>query len=378
MNFVVTILAICCSFTRLLESDDEHDQRLIRNALSSHAVESSELAQIRRVADLTLGKAARTQDLQWSGVNIDSGWKGVSLYFVSAPTLVIDKRVCPVVNAPTVECAAATRVLNNCAVVAKNTIACDLRVLWTIERDAYRLALSSLVNPETKAYYFPRDELRRKFLAREQALQTELAMIENLHEIHASLAIGAASAVADVADRVRQGFVKFLLLHEFGHVVSGHLGEGLPNCQRKAITPQPCRVCASAAGFEVEADAFAIHALSGELTQDKFTPARAIPEYWMEQFQRTAFSAVLRAGFSPDWSATSGSPEEQLRYRDYLFDAMATCDHPAWLGRYLSMMVALRVAGIQLPNSQTSLDNANALIEAARRFCQTSCPLSQE
>lgn len=371
-GFALSLLG-CAHFYQLFESEESRLERTLRPALARHTVQGEEFDELIQIVDeagrLVLGGS-------WQGTNAAPDSAKPMAFIVDASALAADPQLCSADSHGGMACARAHAIRDNCAVVAPRTMACDVYFLWRIERTAYRLAVGSLKEPGPNGrYYFDRDNLRRQCFPREEALPSISQMKANLHDLRAVIKQGISASAAEPFIRVRKGFIEMIIWHELGHIAHKDLGEATAPCANDPSSlAAMCGACVRPAQRELEADRYAIDILKRDLALDTFTPARASPEFWIEEFYRRNYRALKKQGHPLDWVPASESEAEH-----FMLNWMAeigTCRHPPWLSRYLSIMEALRTSGIQFTASQMTLKYESETIEHIHKFCAQSCVAS--
>jgi hypothetical protein len=272
-------------------------------------------------------------------------------------------------------CYRLRRTRDNCVVLATNIVACDIRLVWRLNRYASILAIASLKKPGLDEYYFPRAEVRRTFLIAEAKYKRAEDLVANLQTLDESFA-QKFQDVGETRDRVFQGFLAFILSHEGGHILRGHAtGGALPPCAlgSGATSTIDARhlLCGPTSNAELDADREAVQFLAQNVSASAFTPARATPELFVEEHERRRFHALQQAGLSPSWTPEFGTDEEKSRFNDASLVALATGTHPKDLQRYLLLLAALEERGVTLAASRVSADIARDELHAITEFCRS-------
>jgi len=242
-----------------------------------------------------------------------------------------------------------------------------------MSRYAAMLAISSSKDATSKSYPFPREEIRRKFNGGEAGYATTVARLTNLRSMRDSFQKGFAY-VEPTRRRVQEGFLEFLLYHEAGHVSDGDVSNSaLPVCALPLATLAD--LCAREDGLEVDADTFAVHLMEADLDAATFTPARAAPEFFIEEYERRVYRAVLSIKKDPKtWSLEAASPDDRAEFEAAWAREVSTGSHPQDLRRYVRMMSALEERGIELT---ASIQSVQAAIEALNTLA-SYCPKTTE
>lgn len=269
----------------------------------------------------------------------------------------------------------------NCAVLSESIVACDVRLLWRLNRYASLLAIASLKKPGVEEYYFPRAEVRRTFLGGEATFDGIGKMLENLRAIDGSFA-NAFRDVQGTRDLVYRGFLAFVLSHEAGHVLHGHAaGNSLPPCAFgfgvDAAAVALRRLCMPPSDVEAVADREAVRYLSGDLSPSAYTPARAAPELFIEEHERRRLDALQAVGLADTWRPETASPEERSRFTEAWWGSMATGSHPKDLQRYLLLLEALERKGVPLEASKVSAQIAREELLAIEAHCRSASSRSK-
>jgi hypothetical protein len=324
--------------------------------------------------------------LQFGGYNASRTNDDVYAYVVDQRKLMLDAKVCgPTGNSDDVAirqrdtCNRITAFEDNCAAIAPKTIVCDFRLIWRLSRHASMLAISSLKKPNADEYWFPREEMRRKFLAGEPKYTTTDLQLENLRSIQQSFD-GKFAVVKDAELRVLRGFVMFLFSHEAGHIILKHThGTALPPCafsdssgdgQERHV---PWRLCQSPSTQETDADAVAFEVLSRDLSPNAFTPARASAELFVEEHERRQYQAILDAGQDPaTWKYETAAPEFRAKFDEAWMRRIATGSHPKDLLRYVMLLDLLESNGIFLTASKEKKEIAETELKTIRKWCQAA------
>jgi hypothetical protein len=266
-------------------------------------------------------------------------------------------------------CERHAAVLGNCAVVSPHTIACDFQLLWRVSRYATMLAISSSKDSTSKTYPFPREEIRRTFNGGEAKYATTAARLENLRVTREAFQKGFAY-VEPTRKRVHEGFLEFLLYHEAGHVSNGDVSKAaLPKCALPRVTLD--ELCAEEDTLEVDADAFALDLMKADLDAATFTPARAAPEFFVEEYERRVYRAMLSIKKDPNtWTLESAPPDERAEFETAWAREVSTGSHPQDLRRYVRMMSALEKRGIKLTASLQSVQRATEALDTLASYCR--------
>lgn len=268
-----------------------------------------------------------------------------------------DRDVCEVVD----------EVVDNCAVVSAHNIACDVALVWRLNRYAAALAISSSKDKETGKYPFPREDIRLTFADAEAKYTSTGARLANIATLDDSFE-HKFSYVDDVRVRVREGFFEFLLYHEAGHVLNRDVaGAVLPRCALSKWTIS--QLCAPEDPAEVQADAVALRLLSAGLKPNEFTPERAAPELFIEEYERRVYRAIKAVGGDPRRWVEPTAGEQREAYESAWLDEVSTGSHPQDLRRYIRMMKILVDRGITLSASKKTVLDASSTIERIDSFC---------
>jgi hypothetical protein len=267
-----------------------------------------------------------------------------------------------------VRCNKVMHIEKNCAVLDSRTIGCDLTLLWRLSRYAAMLAMASIKDKDTGDYVLPRDSLRRKFLSGEAAAVSNAQKIANLRQIRESFAREPLKSADKIRERVLQGFLRFIILHEFGHIVNGHVkGGALPAC---AMTNQNdlSSVCSITDKNELEADEFTIKRIVTGIMPDQFTPDRAISELFREEFLRRQHLACVDVQLD-DCDPSSMTEEVRRRYVDAWVHQVSTGSHPADLQRYVRFINLLEERGIELTVAKKTRELAKLELSLINTIC---------
>ncbi|RKH52147.1 hypothetical protein D7Y23_08010 [Corallococcus sp. AB050B] len=263
---------------------------------------------------------------------------------------------------------------NNCAVVGSKTIACDLRFLWQLRRAAIVLTLSSIKKPGTEQYYFDRVELRNKFLAGEGLDPTTEQAITNLNGLNRFLALELVKPSLKDFNRIQNGFVRFVLAHEVGHIVKKHAaGAGFIPCAEgtaHALQGAFRQACDVGGSSENEADDFALSVLSEGVAPEKYTPERAIPELFIEQHERRIFRSLMLCGLDPAATSLNTLPADAGHcFEETLYRLTVTETHPTHLRRYVRFMKLLQERNVKLTVSLQTVELAEQFSAKVRAWC---------
>jgi hypothetical protein len=266
-------------------------------------------------------------------------------------------------------CERHASVLENCAVVSQHNIACDFQLLWRMSRYAAMLAIASSKDSTSETYPFPREEVRATFNGREARYRTTADRLADLQSTRDSFQNKFAYVDA-TRRRVQEGFLEFLLYHEAGHISNGDASSAaLPTCALPPATLPD--LCAQEDPLEVGADAFALDLMEADLDPTKFTPARAAPEFFVEEYERRVYRAVLSIQKDPKtWSLKAAPPDERAEFETAWAREVSTGSHPQDLRRYVRMMSALQGRGIKLTVSLQSVQLATDVLDTLASFCR--------
>lgn len=344
--------------------------------LIKHSVSSLCLSEAEQIIETEMRKNLPA-DILWGGINLRKVGC-LSVYVVDASVLAEDSMLCGhskgilEINSKNLSaCVKAKLIKENCIVIDGRSIAIDIRLLWRVFRYSAALSISSLQNPATKSYYFPRDSIRKKFLKEENKFVTADEMLINLNAIDSLFKKGMLSTVKETKTRVLHGFLQFIFLHELGHIVNGHVNGSLLSCM-SAKDPDNLKeiFCNQLDSNEATADDFAISRISLGLKANYFTPERASPEFFLEEFLRHQYYASLDIGVDPDtWDFTKASNDEKNRYIISWLKRISTGSHPSDLKRYKLILDKMKENQITLTTSAKGLEIVSQSLAILEQLC---------
>jgi hypothetical protein len=238
------------------------------------------------------------------------------------------------------------------------------------------LAISSLKKPNVDEYWFPREEMRRKFLGGEPKYTTTDLQLDNLRVTQQSFD-GKFADIKETELRVLRGFVMFLFSHEAGHIILKHAhGAALPPCALSNFPSNrqerhvPWRLCQPPSKQEIDADIVAFEVLSRDLSPNAFTPARASAELFVEEYERRQYQAILDVGQDPaTWKYETASPEFRANFDEAWMRRIATGSHPKDLFRYVTLLDLLESNGIYLTASREKKQIAETELRTIQKWC---------
>lgn len=366
------------------ELSKEQLDQAISDLLEKHAINDEALNDVKGFSSDLLEKLLQA-DYRFRGYNSKRSARGVYFYIVDQKTLRHDENACgPTGNAHDVQpsqrdmCYRVGALEDNCAVLGPTTIACDFQLIWRLSRYASTLAISTLKRPGRDEYYFPRETLRRKFLEEEQRFDSTNKQLANLRYSNYSFS-QKFSFIQDARDRALKGFLMFLLSHEAGHIQLGHCNttvagrcESLSNNADDQVHI-PWQLCRMPDQMELDADKFAIAFMAGDINPRAFTPARAAPEFFIEEHERRLHLSIVSIGQDPEkWKYEAASPNLKKRFEEEWLKNLATGSHPKDLARYVALLDLLESKGVQLITSRTGRSIANDELSAIKRWCDSA------
>lgn len=258
--------------------------------------------------------------------------------------------------------------IDNCVVHSPTLIACDIRFLLRLVRYALVVALSQATVTASGDPVPTRQELRKVLLQADYnrvtpPLDKEFALIESILRLMVD-----KPALRERYDRIVSGFAEFVVAHEAGHLFFGHATgrlDAVPCVQDEGEVVLPPQltdkdaanaICVPEKEFERQADDFATFALSAGVEPDKYTAARAAPEYFVEEQERRTQLAMRAAGLPETWDFDTATQPELARFAPIWIIYLSTGGHPQHMRRYQQMLEMFEARGIKLSAGKQMLE----------------------
>ncbi|REG19068.1 hypothetical protein ATI61_12318 [Archangium gephyra] len=338
-------------------------------------VSGHEFKTLRTAIEDTAKTALQGTGLAWGGINVKHAG-AVTFHIIDAREY---DRQCDDAQS----CSLARKLQHNCVAFSPTAIACDLSLLWLIHRDAVRIALSTLLHPETQKPLFPRAAYREQFFRGERISQMPIDMIAKMKEIDSMVERTNRQHILESRNRILRGFLELILFHEFGHIVKKHIaGRGaVPSCALDARSVNLVNLCQKPSPAEEEADTFALTVLSRRVDPTQDTPERYIAEWWIEEYQRANYEALADCWLPLGWKWSAAPESEKLCFYGRWLERVSTGSHPAWFRRYLQSVEMLESRGVTLPDAAEAKTSARTALQLIEMFCSSqenrSLPIQQ-
>jgi hypothetical protein len=208
----------------------------------------------------------QVENLRWRGINpVGRKRNEIALYFVNAKNLVENEKICGSDKHPRTwesNCKRALAVKDNCAVVQPNVIACDYKFALKLSILSTMLWLEFISEQEdfeqnkSKALQRVYNKMILEFKSSNNIYNMG-SVIYKYNQIRAQ-GFGKPHNERVLLDQeynsVLKGLWKFVIIHEIGHIVLGHVSDdSMPLCVQK--TPWSSNI----PSIEKEADNYFLH-----------------------------------------------------------------------------------------------------------------------